>query len=266
MQETVESFTSEDLVGKLTEEMRSRKYSPETGKIYISIVRRYLASGKDSKEFLLSYSDKSRSMIRVVYFALKFFHENVLHEKFKERVPLIKREEKLPVVLSRDEIAKMVEATENLKHRLVLMLLYYAGLRLNEAINLEWEDVDFEKDLIHIKKGEGQRERNVFLHPKLEQMLLIYGRRECRPILKSNRNKKYNEKTVQQIVRRASERGKVNKRVTPKTLRHSFATHLLESGADIREIQQLLGHKNLRTTQIYSHIASRDIKRLAVLL
>ena len=256
----------QELMTKLTEEITSREYSYQTKTIYTSVVKRFLDSGKNPKDFLFSYSDKSPSTIRVVYFALQFYHENVLHKKFDERVPQIRREKKLPVVLDKEEIAEMVGVTKNQKHRLVLMLLYYAGLRLHEVIDLQWEDIDFEKDLIHIKKEKDERERNVFLHPKLEQMLTVYGKKAHGPILMSNRNKKYHKKTIQQIVRRTSEKGKVRKRVTPNTLRHSFATHLLASGADIRDIQQLLGHKNLQTTRIYAHLASKDIKKLAALL
>jgi site-specific recombinase XerD len=254
------------LVGKLIEEIKLRGYSFQTGKSYISIVKNFLRSGKTPKEFLLSYSNKSRSTVRSVYFALKFFHENVLKEEFSEKLPLMKRKLKLPVVLNKEEITRMIELTKNPKHKLVLMLLYYAGLRLSEVINLKWQDIDFERELIHIKKAKGEKERVVFLHPKLKEVLMKYGKKDYGLLLKSGRNKKYSKRTIQQIVKKAARKARIVKKVTPHTLRHSFATHLLEAGADIRYIQQLLGHKNLQTTQIYTHVANRDIKRLANLL
>jgi site-specific recombinase XerD len=254
------------LIGKLIEEIKLRKYSYQTGKAYISVVKRFLKSGKTPREFLLSYSNKSRSTIRSVYFALKFFYENVLNEKFNEKLPLAKKNLKLPVVLSRGEISKMMEATNNIKHRLVLMFLYYAGLRLDEVRNLKWQDIDFDRDIIHIKTAKGEKERVVFLHPKLKEMLEIYGINKQGLVFRSQRDRKYNKRTIQQIVKNAAKKAGIKKKVTPHTLRHSFATHLLEAGADIRYIQQLLGHKSLRTTQIYTHVANKDIKKLANLL
>ena len=110
-----------------------------------------------SREFLLRYSDKSRSSIRNVYFALKFFYENVLRRKFDETIPLAKNKAKLPIVLSKEEVNSMIEATLNLKHRLVLMFLYYTGIRLNEIVNLKWTDVDFQREVIHLKTAKGKK-------------------------------------------------------------------------------------------------------------
>jgi len=257
-----------ELVGKLIEELKLRKYSYRTGKKYREIVLKFLKSGKTPREFLLFYSNKSRSTIRSVYFALKFFYENVLNERFDEKIPLAKSKQKLPIVLSRSEIQKIFEVTSNIKHKVVLALLYYAGLRLSEVRNLRWQDqdIDFEREVIHLKQAKGEKERIVFLHKKLKKMLMDYGIRKSGLVLISERGGKYNERTIQQIVKNTARKAKIKKKVTPHTLRHSFATHLLEAGADIRHIQQLLGHKSLRTTQIYTHIASKDIKKLANLL
>lgn len=257
---------SAEVINKLVDEMKLRKYSHQTIKTYVSIVQNFLKSKKTPKEFLLSYSNKSRSAMRSVYFALKFLHKNVLHKGFDEEFPLVKKEMKLPVVLNREEIQKMIEATTNVKHKVVLMLLYYAGLRLKEVRNLKWRDIDFERELIHLKIAKGEKERVVFLNVKLKEMLLNYGKKHSGLILISERGEKYDEKTIQQIVKNSAIRARISKHVTPHTLRHSFATHLLEAGADIRYIQQLLGHKNLQTTQIYTHVANKDIKKLANLL
>ena len=204
--------------------------------------------------------------MRSVYFALKFFHENVLNTKFEEKLPLARKSLKLPIVLSKEEVNKMIDSTNNLKHKLVIMFLYYAGLRLDEARNLSWQDIDFDREIIHLKIAKGDKERVIFLHKKLVDVLRIYGVKEEGPIFVSQREEKYNKRTIQQIIKYASKKVGIKKNVTPHTLRHSFATHLLESGADIRYIQQLLGHKDLKTTQIYTHIANKDIKKLANLL
>ncbi len=254
------------LVGKLIEEIKLRKYSYRTGKAYISVVNRYLKSGLSVRDFLLeNYSNKSRSTMRQAYFALNFFYRHVLHQPFDEDIPLAKKKEKLPVVLSRDEVHRMIELTENEKHRLIIMFLYYAGMRLNEVRNIRWEDIDFDRDVIHIKMAKGEKERVVFLHEKLRESLLPL-RKSRGFILISQRGRRYSPKTIQIIVSNAAKRARIGKRVTPHTLRHSFATHLLEAGADIRYIQMLLGHKNLKTTQIYTHVASTKINELSKLL
>ena len=254
------------LIGKLIEEIKLRRYSFQTGKSYISIVKEFLTSNKTPREFLLSYTTKSKSTMRSVYFALKFFHENVLDGEFKEKIPLARKSSKLPIVLSREEIHKMIEVTTNLKHRLLIMFLYYAGLRLDEVRNITWKDLDFDRKIIHLKTAKGDKERIVFLHKKLIENLETIGIKETGPIFLSQREGKYNKRTIQQIIKSSSKKVGIKKNVTPHTLRHSFATHLLESGADIRYIQQLLGHKDLKTTQIYTHVANKDIKNLADLL
>ncbi|MEM5799646.1 MAG: tyrosine-type recombinase/integrase [Candidatus Aenigmatarchaeota archaeon] len=254
------------LVGKLIDEIKLRKYSYKTEKRYRDVVIHFLKSGKSPKEFLLSYSSKSKSTMRTVYFALKFFYENVLNKNFDEKIPYVKSKLKLPVVLNKEEITRMIDVTENSKHKAILSFLYYAGLRLNEVRNLRWDDIDFQRDLIHVKKAKGEKERVVFLHEKLKKSLKDMGIKNYGLLFVSGRGNKYNERTIQEIVKNASRKANIKKHVTPHILRHSFATHLLEGGADIRYIQQLLGHKNLQTTQIYTHVANKDIKKLADLI
>ncbi len=256
----------DQLIGKLIEEIKLRRYSYQTGKSYISIVKSFLASGNTTREFLLSYSAKSKSTMRSAYFALKFFYENVLNTQFDEKIPLARKSLKLPIVLSKEEINKMVGSMNNLKHKLVVMFLYYAGLRLDEARNIRWQDLDFDREIIHLKTAKGDKERVIFLHKKLIDMLKMYGIIKDGLIFTSQRDGRYNKRTIQQIVKSASKKVGIKKNVTPHTLRHSFATHLLENGADIRYIQQLLGHKDLKTTQIYTHVANKDIKNLSQLI
>lgn len=251
---------------KLTEELKLRKYSPQTVKAYSSIIRTFLKSEKSPRDFLGKYTEKSRSCIRSVYFALKFFSEKVLHQSLNEDIPLAKNSQKLPAVLNKEEINQLFAVTYNLKHRLVLMLLYYSGMRLHELISLHWEDFDFERGTIHLKTTKGSKDRVLFLHEKLGDLIDSLSMAGTGQVFQSNRGKRYNQRSIQMIVRQAAHKAGIQKRVTPHTLRHSFATHLLEAGADIRSIQTLLGHKNLQTTQIYTHIANKDITKLAKLL
>ena len=251
---------------KLSEEMRLRKYSKQTEKAYLSTVNTFIKSGLQPREFLLRQSDKSRSSMRSFYFALKFFYENVLKQKFDEEIPLAKNKGKLPTVLSREEIERIINDTVNLRHRFVLMILYYSGMRLNELINVKREDVDFERDIIHLKIAKGEKERIIFLHKKLKDFIEYFNLKDDGYIFMSSLGRKYDERTIQMIVKNAARRAGIKKRVTPHALRHSFATHLLEGGADIRHIQKLLGHSSLQTTQIYTHVANKDIKKLAELL
>ena len=251
---------------KLSEELRLRKYSRQTEKVYLSVIKNFVESDLQPREFLLKYTGKSRSSLRAVYFALKFFYENVLRQNFDEGIPLAKSKGKLPVVLNKEDVNSMLEATLNLKHRLVLMFLYYTGIRLNEIVNLMWEDIDFQRDIIHLKTAKGEKERIIFLHDKLKKFVEYFNIKRDGLVFFSNLGKRYDKRTVQMIVKHAARKAGIVKRVTPHTLRHSFATHLLEAGADIRHIQKLLGHANLQTTQIYTHVANKDIKNLAKLL
>ncbi|MEK6969503.1 MAG: tyrosine-type recombinase/integrase [Nanoarchaeota archaeon] len=251
---------------KLTEELKLRKYSRQTEKAYFNIIKNFLASGKTPRDFLLGYADKSHSTLRSVYFALQFFYKNVLRQNFAEELPLGKKSGHLPQVLNKEEIQSLFNATLNLKHHFLLMVLYYTGIRLNEVVNLRWEDFDFERKTIHLKVAKGTKDRVLFLHPQIEDLIRRFGLRKEGLVFQSNLNKKYNLRSVQLVVRQAAQRAEIKKRVTPHTLRHSFATHLLEAGADIRSIQQLLGHKDLKTTQIYTHVANKDIKNLANLI
>lgn len=255
----------QSLLQKLDEEIRLRKYSPRTGKSYGSIVGRYLKSGKEPREFLLGYADKSRSAIRNAYFSLQFFYQKVLRHEFPEHIPLAKHSGRKPVVLGKDEIQQMLSSTYNLKHRLLIASLYYSGMRLDEARNLKWEDIDRERKTIHLKVTKGSRDRILFLHPELERMILLFGSKSSGLVFSSSQGI-YNARSIEQAVKNAARKAGIRKHVTPHTLRHSFATHLLEGGADLRVVQALLGHKSLATTQIYTHLMNRDLQKVSRLL
>lgn len=205
-------------------------------------------------------------MLKVHYFALKIFFESILGIEFAARLRPIKDEVSLPIVLNKEEILKMIGVTPNLKHKGVLSFLYYAGLRSKEIIALEWPNIDFPRKVINVRIAKGDHQRTVFLHEELIRLLCLMNAKKEGFVFQTNSGRQYSPRTLQAIVRNASKKAGIKKKVHPHTLRHSFATHLLENGADLRNIQDLLGHKNLTSTQVYTHLTNRNMDRLAKLI
>lgn len=143
-----------------------------------------------------------------------------------------------------------------------MMLMYSSGMRASEIINLRWPDIDFNRNIIHIKLAKGNKDRIVMLSPKLKKNLKRLDIEKKGLVFKTNRNNKYSLRTIEIIIKKAAEKAGIKKHVTPHTLRHSFATHLLEHGIDIRYIRDLLGHANLQTTLIYTKVSKRDISKI----
>lgn len=253
-------------LNKLKKELELRKHSKRTIEKYLYYTNLYLKGKKTPKEFLQQYTSKSRNTIRSIYFALQFYHQNVLNQNFNEQIPLAKKKTILPNVLNKTEILTMIQKTENLQHKLIIIFLYYAGLRLHEVKNLQWNNLDFERKTIQLKISKGEHQRTIFLHDKIIEKLNEFKIPRKGLIFESNRGKKYSDESILKIVKNSAKKAGIKKRTTPHTLRHSFATHLLEAGCDIRNIQKLLGHASLQTTQIYTHVANKDIKNLSNLL
>jgi len=177
-----------------------------------------------------------------------------------------KKELKIPTVLTQEEIESLINNIPNLKHRLIVELLYSSGLRLSEVINLKIEDIDFNEGIGTVRQGKGRKDRKFIISEKLLAKIHYYL------LLNNNNNNseyvfvgpygKLSKRTIQQIIKKASKSANINKRVHPHTLRHSFATHLLEQGIDLRIIQKLLGHKEIKTTEIYTHVSTKLIKNI----
>lgn len=167
-----------------------------------------------------------------------------------------RRKNTLPKYISRPQVKKMIEGTNNIKHRCIIMLLYSSGLRVSELINLKTIDIDSDSMLINISNSKGRKDRKVMLSEKVLAELRVYYR-QFKPMdyLFEGQNKVYySAKSIQNVVKEAALRANVNRRVTPHMLRHSFAIHLLENGTDIRYIQELLGHSSIQTTELYTYI------------
>jgi len=176
---------------------------------------------------------------------------------------LPKREKKLPKVLSKEDILTMINKTKNIKHRLLIKLLYSSGLRVSEAIKIKKQDFDFKRNLIRIEQGKGKKDRYTLLAKNLRNDLLrFFCKHNIKDYLFCGRKDHLTIKSAQKIVDNAAKKARINRKVTPHMLRHSFATHLLENGVDIRYIQHLLGHSNLQTTQIYTKVSNLDILKI----
>lgn len=211
----------------------------------------------------VSESNISQSYQKQLVGALKLFYNDMLRKKI-DLVYLYpdRRERLIPVILSKPEVKLLIDSIDNLKHKAVISTIYSGGLRLEEALNLKPSDIDSQDMLIRIKKGKGNKDRNVLLSDKLLLLLHNYYK-EFKPsvyLFEGLNSKKYSSSSVQSVMKKALKKAAISKAATPHTLRHSYASHLLESGIDIRVIQEILGHNSIRTTQIYTHISSANIK------
>jgi len=265
------------LLTRAEEEMRLKGFSPKTRRLYSGHLRRFYqgrggehpkSNEEECRRWLLGLMDKgySFSYVSQALSAIKFVHLNVLRcESPVARIPRPRKGKYLPTVLSRGEVKSLLGAVKDPKHRAVMMVLYSAGLRVGEALRLRVQDIDSERGLIFVRDGKGRKDRMVMLAQVTLEELRSYARLE-RPhhwlFPGERRDRHLNPQTVQRAVRMAAKAAGIKKKVTPHTLRHSFATHLLEEGTDLRYIQRLLGHKKSTTTEIYTHVADRDLGRI----
>ncbi len=247
---------------KVVKECELRGYSKKTRKVYIFYIEKYLKSGKELEDFLwdLIKKGKARQTVRIAGFAVKFYHR-INKEVNKTDIPNIKSGKKLPTIISKKEIMAMINSTNNRQHQLIIMTLYACGLRLSELINLKWQDIDFKRAVIQVRQGKGRKDRLIMLPKKLRKQLRVLPEKQGFVFI-SARKRKYSPKTIQEMVAKASKRARIKKKITPHTLRHCFATHLLEKGTDIRLIQRLLGHSRVETTTIYTQVSNNDLTKI----
>jgi len=253
----------------LKQEIEIRNFSSKTAKSYLNSLDKFLEFAKDKelrektvKNYIqIKIKNYNPSTIAHEIFAIQFFFLNVLGRKIY--IPRPKRNKTIPEILTKEEIKQMIDITTNIKHSLILKVLYGCGLRVSELINLKKEDINFQENLIHVKLGKGKKDRFVCIPDSLKRELLSYCNLNNSEILfPSNRTGKLTTATIQAIVENAAKKAKITKEVYPHLLRHSFATHLLESGVDLRIIQKLLGHSDIKTTQIYTQISQQSIKNI----
>lgn len=183
-------------------------------------------------------------------------------EKFELQRP--KKPKRLPVVLDLQEVKALLVATVNLKHKTLLSLLYSAGLRIGEALNMQVNDIDSKRMLIHVKKAKGSKDRFTLLSVEFLKLLRVYYKtyKPKKYLFEGQFHEQYSSASAQKILKRSAEKVGIEKKITLHSLRHSFATHLLENGTDIRYIQVLLGHSSPKTTMIYTHVSNTSLKRI----
>lgn len=269
----------------MLEELQRRNLSPITTRIYLRAVEEFARYFKKSPDQLGSeqireyqahlFTDRKLGAIAVAQqlSGLRFFFGRTLkrplpaEDRVNPRLPV-----RLPEVLSREEVERLIENAANPLHRIWILTLYATGIRREELVHLKVTDIDSARMVIHIRQGKGRKDRDVMLSPRLLQELRDYWRRaNPQPITylfpgqgpQQNGEVPLQSKSVFNAVRQATQRAGLVKRVHPHTLRHSFATHLLESGTDLHTIQLLLGHGDLKTTSRYLHLSERHVKAAA---
>jgi site-specific recombinase XerD len=265
-----------ELRQQMIREMRVRNYSPKTIKLYVAQVAgfaKYFGRSPDQlgpehirgyQVYLVEEKQASWSHFNVAVCALRFFYKITLGKDWViQHLPYAKRPKKLPVVLSREEMERFLECLPHATHRLILMTAYSAGLRVSEVVTLKIDDIDSARMLIRVEAGKGGKDRYVPLSGVLLEILRAYWKvaRPATWLFPGRQPDHYiSPRTVQRACHRAARKAGIRKRVTTHTLRHSFATHLLELGTDVCTIQKLLGHRNLKTTAIYTHVSAAQIQ------
>ncbi len=266
----------------LKESLTLKRFSRRTIKAYTGALRRannwFVAargitvdkiSAEDARAFFLMLLEElvvSPSLVRQYRFALSYYYRNILH------IPLdlafldgLKNDRHIPTILTREEIARILESIRNVKHRVMIGLLYAAGLRLSELTALRVGDIDLAELTIHVRRGKGRKDRLTVFSASLVEDLrtCISGRGPGQFVFTpagSAEGKHLSGRTVQKVLEAALHRAGINKKATPHDLRHAFATHLLENGISLRHIQLLLGHKNIATTTLYTRVARPALK------
>lgn len=259
----------EQLLSDFRRELEIRNFSVSTVKSYINALQRFLEFSKNlplNEGLVKDYVQreiklKNPSSVSHEIFAISFFFKNVLRQNIY--VPRPKRNKTIPSILTREEVKDLLNNSSNLKHRLILKLLYGCGLRVSEVLNLKKEDILFNENLIKISLSKGKKDRFVKLPDSLFSELKNYvSLLNSQILFESTRGGKLTAATIQKIVKNSTKKAGIQKNIHPHTLRHSFATHLLEAGTDLRIIQKLLGHSDIKTTQIYLQVSQQSIKNI----
>ncbi len=259
--------------------MLSKRYSPSTIKTYIGALSVFLTYFKEkaveeignddviqfNNEYILkrglssSYQNQAVNAIKLFY---RLLDKTVLNTELVHRP---RKEKLLPNVLSKQEIAAILKAHANIKHRAMLSLIYSCGLRRSELLHLKLTDIDSKRQLVIIRQSKGKKDRIVPLSEKILQLLRDYYKiHKTKTWLFEGQiqGEPYSEKSLESILKQAVSKSGIRKPVTLHWLRHSYATHILESGTDLRYIQELLGHKSSKTTEIYTHVSTRSIQQI----
>lgn len=254
-------------------ELKNRNYAFNTIKAYSRFMKAFIEYTDLHINVLpetrirdfLAHQCPAPEQTRIALSAIKVFYAYVIKKDCPYNIKKIKRRKRLPSVLTRDEVLRLLAMISNTKHRMMISLMYASGLRLSEVVALKVKDLDLEVLSLHVRDSKQHKDRFTIISPKLVPELreMVRGRKPGETLFISSFQKRYAKRTLQLILEKARSRAELNKRVTCHTLRHSFATHLKESGVDIKSIQQLLGHKSIKTTMIYIHLADPLSRKIA---
>ena len=263
-----------DVAEAIRKECLRRGYSPRTIESYTSCVLKFIDfSGKtidklskqDALEFLTNLSERkvAGNTMNVYHMAIRFFLEDILHKNMKLNIKYSKRPLRLPEFLTKEEVKKLIGKIGNWKHKLMIEVLYGGGLRVNELLNLRVKDLLVENGYGFIRQGKGRKDRIFVLSKicadKIKNLIEIEKLTAEDYLFLTNRIERYSKRSVQEIVKRATLLAGIDKNVHCHTLRHSFATHLIQNGASLNEVQTMLGHKSPETSMIYVHMASPNM-------
>lgn len=264
-----------DIDESIKKEGNRRRFSPKTIKTYQNCVKKFLLfsgktidkiSKKDAREFLSYLANKRKvagSTLHVNHMAIRFFLEDVLNKRMRLNIKYSRNPRKFPIALGKIEIKNLLNSIENEKHRLMAELMYGAGLRVSELINLKIKDLELDKNYGFVRNGKGGKDRLFIIDPlikdKIKKLIIEENLENEGYLFKSNRNKKYNVASLRKIIKNAGKRAGIKKNISCHTLRHSFATHLIQNGYDVSAVQAMLGHKSPETSMIYIHMASPNM-------
>lgn len=260
------------LLEKLETELKLRGFSNLTIYAYLRHNQNFLKfikksqnkiKGEDIKSYLahLIETNKKPATISLILSSLKFFYKEVLEKDIFTKIKSPKLEKKLPIVLTIEEVKKLLKTPKKLKHRLMLELMYSSGLRVSEVTKMKVNDLELENKMGKVISGKGKKDRNIILSESFIQHLKKYES-NSEYLFPGNDNGHISTRAIQKIINNAAKKAEIKKRVFCHALRSSFATHLLESGTDIRIIQELLGHSNLATTERYTKVSVELLKKV----
>ena len=254
------------------------RYSQNTIKTYVSYMRSFMQEFSDRNLESITTPEINAYILRLIrtrgispsqqnqrISAIKFYYEQVLgRKKTYYHLNRPKKEKGLPKILSVEEVELILKHCKNLKHKCILMTLYSGGLRRSELINLKITDIDSKRMLIRITQSKGNKDRHTLLSEKLLKLLRDYYKfyKPAFWLFEGQSGGQYSATSIANIFRKALRKAKIRKHATPHTLRHSFATHLLEQGINLRYIQEILGHSSISTTEIYTHVSSKHLAKI----
>lgn len=259
---------------RFLDHLNLRHFSPKTLKAYRLALERFsrvhpvdiVPDEQVIHAFLLSLKNEGKSPQTMFLYiaAIKSFYRFLLGRPFEIRFPTIKKRQPLPIVFSHDEVVRLLRGITNAKHRLLLSLAYGSGLRVSEVVKVRVGDIDLERNLVMVRQGKGNKDRRTLLPESLKSTLarVMAWHSPEDYLFESERGGRLHERTAQKVFERAVDRAGLEKKAGFHSLRHSFATHLLENGVDLRYIQALLGHENIKTTQRYTQITEIGLSKV----